>query len=135
MESFGSYLKGLREEKGKTLEDISASTKIALTNLDFLENDRYDLLPPIVFVKGFVKSYAKELDLDTDDTIKTLETFLSATQPQNYNDDKPLIPVEEGASWVLFCAKYMVYKNSDYSGFAFSVNPNSHRYKPSFPGR
>jgi cytoskeleton protein RodZ len=97
MESFGSYLKGLREEKGKTLEDISASTKIALTNLDFLENDRYDLLPPIVFVKGFVKSYAKELDLDADDTIKTLETFLSATQPQNYNDDKPLIPIEEGA--------------------------------------
>ncbi len=76
MESFGSYLKGLREEKGKTLEDISVSTKIALTNLDFLEKDRYDLLPPIVFVKGFVRSYAKELGLDAEDTIKTLENFL-----------------------------------------------------------
>ncbi|MGO8879748.1 MAG: helix-turn-helix domain-containing protein [Desulfomonilaceae bacterium] len=102
MESFGSYLKGLREEKGKTLEDISASTKIALTNLDFLEKDRYDLLPPIVFVKGFVRSYAKELGLDAEDTIKTLENFFGTRQPQSHNDDKPLIPVEEGAHGLSF---------------------------------
>ncbi|MGP8281282.1 MAG: helix-turn-helix domain-containing protein [Desulfomonilaceae bacterium] len=102
MESFGSYLKGLREEKGKTLEDISVSTKIALTNLDFLEKDRYDLLPPIVFVKGFVRSYAKELGLDAEDTIKTLEIFFGTRHSQSHNDDKPLIPVEDGAHGLSF---------------------------------
>ena len=60
MESFGAYIKSLREEKGKTLEQISANTKIALANLEFLEKDRFELLPPRVFVKGFVRSYAQE---------------------------------------------------------------------------
>ncbi len=88
MESFGSYLKGLREEKGRTLEDISVSTKIALTNLDFLEHDRYDLLPPVVFVKGFVRSYAKELGIDPEETVKGLENFITTCQPETYSDDK-----------------------------------------------
>ena len=54
MESFGAYLRGLREKKGKTINDIAHGTKIAVANLDFLENDRFDLLPPRVFVKGFI---------------------------------------------------------------------------------
>jgi len=102
MESFGSYLKGLREEKGKTLEDVSVSTKIATTNLDFLENDRYDLLPPLVFVKGFVRSYAKELGLVPEDMVKELESFIGQKQPQNNFEDKSLIPVDESAHGLSF---------------------------------
>ncbi|MGC8659935.1 MAG: helix-turn-helix domain-containing protein [Desulfomonilaceae bacterium] len=97
MESFGSYLKGLRQEKGKTLEDISVSTKIASTNLDFLEHDRYDLLPPVVFVKGFVRSYAKELGIDPEEAVKMLENFVSTRQSEPCLDDK-LQPVNNGTS-------------------------------------
>ena len=91
MESFGSYLKTIREEQGKSLEDISERTKIAVTNLDFLENDRYDLLPPLVFVKGFLKSYAKHLGLDPEETIGRLDNFLGQTQPPDRLEDEPSI--------------------------------------------
>ncbi|MCX5874576.1 MAG: DUF4115 domain-containing protein [Deltaproteobacteria bacterium] len=97
MESFGSYLRGLREEKGKSLEDLSLSTKIAMTNLDFLEQDRYDLLPPLVFVKGFVRSYAKEIDLNSEEAVRELEAFLGQKQPQSVVQDKPLSQVPESA--------------------------------------
>lgn len=93
MESFGLYLKTIREERGKSLEDISENTKIAVTNLDLLEKDRYDLLPPVVFVKGFLKSYAKNLGLDPEDTVRRLEVFLGQTQPPERIEDTP--PVAE----------------------------------------
>ncbi len=96
MESFGSYLKAIREEQGKSLEDISERTKIAVTNLDFLENDRYDLLPPIVFVKGFLKSYAKHLGLDPEETVGRLDNFLGRKETSDYlKDEHPVVEVEK----------------------------------------
>ena len=102
MESFGSHLKELREEKGKSLEDISLSTKIAMTNLDFLEKDRYDLLPPLVFVKGFVRSYARELGQDVEDTVKKLEDFIGEKQPHSLVEEKSLVPVESSQHGLSF---------------------------------
>jgi cytoskeleton protein RodZ len=79
MESFGEYLRTIREQKGKSLEQLSESTKIALSNLESLERDRFDLLPPRVFVKGFVRSYAQEVGLNPDETITK---FDRATQSE-----------------------------------------------------
>jgi cytoskeleton protein RodZ len=87
MESFGQYLKSLREEKGGTLEEISENTKIAVSNLDFLEKDRYDLLPPRVFVKGFVRSYAKELEIDPDECLIKFEEYTRQGELEEISDD------------------------------------------------
>jgi len=91
MESFGAYLKSLREEKGKTLEDISQNTKIALANLEFLEKDRYDLLPPRVFVKGFIRSYAQELGLNPEGVSTRFEEFIKDGEMPDYlGEEHPL---------------------------------------------
>lgn len=87
MESFGAYLKSLRNEHGKTLEEMADSTKIAVANLDFLENDRFDLLPPRVFVKGFIRSYVLELGLNPDDAIARFEAFLSEGELPDYEEE------------------------------------------------
>lgn len=88
MESFGEYLKALRLETGMTLEQISEQTKIALTNLELLERDRYDLLPPRVFVKGFVKAYAQELGINQDQAIERFEEFTSHGEVPNYEEEE-----------------------------------------------
>lgn len=91
MESFGTYLRQLREERGKTLEDIAATTKIAASNLAFLEKDRYDLLPPRVFVKGFIRSYVQELGMNADETIKRFDEFTSEGELPDYAEgDHPV---------------------------------------------
>lgn len=84
MESFGAYLKSLREDGGKTLDEISENTKVAVANLEFLEKDRYDLLPPRVFVKGFIRSYAQELGLDQDVLVKQFEEFTREGELSEY---------------------------------------------------
>jgi cytoskeletal protein RodZ len=88
MESFGAHLKSLREEKGKSLEDLAASTKIAVSNLDFLEKDRYDLLPPRVFVKGFIRSYVQELGLNPEETVRRFEAFTKEGEFPDYSDEE-----------------------------------------------
>jgi cytoskeletal protein RodZ len=91
MESFGTYLRQLREESGKSLEDIASSTKIAASNLEFLEKDRYDLLPPRVFVKGFIRSYVQELGMNADETIKRFDEFTSEGELPDYaQEDHPV---------------------------------------------
>jgi cytoskeleton protein RodZ len=88
MESFGQYLKNLREEKGKSLEEIAENTKIAVSNLESLERDRYDLLPPRVFVKGFIRSYIQELDLDPEEGLKRFEEFSKHGEFPDYSGEE-----------------------------------------------
>jgi cytoskeletal protein RodZ len=70
MEKLGSYLKKEREAKNCSLEEISSATKIRKGILSAIENDDYTLLPPPVFVKGFLKAYATHLGLDYSELVK-----------------------------------------------------------------
>jgi cytoskeleton protein RodZ len=91
MESFGAYLKSLREDKGKTLEEISESTKIAVANLVFLEQDAFDMLPPRVFVKGFVRSYVQELGLSPEEAVRRFDAFTKEGELPDYGvEDHPV---------------------------------------------
>jgi cytoskeleton protein RodZ len=71
-ESIGHYLKKLRGQLGFTLQDISSKTKISLAYLEFLENEEFSSLPNEVFIKGFLRSYAKVLGLSE---MEVLERF------------------------------------------------------------
>ena len=84
MESFGAYLRSLREEQGKTLEEIAENTKIAVANLDLLERDRYELLPPRVFVRGFIRSYVQELGLSPEEPLRRFEEFTKEGELPDY---------------------------------------------------
>ncbi|MEO8359826.1 MAG: RodZ domain-containing protein [Vicinamibacteria bacterium] len=64
MASFGESLRRERELRGVTLQEISASTKIGVSMLQAIEEDRLDKLPQGLFVRGFVREYARFLALD-----------------------------------------------------------------------
>ena len=69
MASFGVRLKQEREQRGITLDEISATTKIGTRMLVALEQDHFDQLPGGIFNKGFVRAYARCLGLDEDQAI------------------------------------------------------------------
>ncbi|UCD11802.1 MAG: helix-turn-helix domain-containing protein [Nitrospinaceae bacterium] len=72
-EDFGSYLKHERELRGVALEDIADQTKIHLKYLEALENNLYDNLPGEVFVKGYIRSYAKTIGSNVEEIINTYD--------------------------------------------------------------
>ncbi len=65
MKTVGEILKQERKKQGKSLKEISQQTKIPLSSLEFLETDNFSPLPSAVFIKGFIKSYARCLRLDS----------------------------------------------------------------------
>ncbi|MDH5561795.1 MAG: helix-turn-helix domain-containing protein [Deltaproteobacteria bacterium] len=79
LKSIGNTLKAKREENSYTLEHIAEVTRITLTNLRYIEAGQMDMLPGLVFVKGFVRNYADLLGLESDWMIEALN--------QAYNED------------------------------------------------
>lgn len=67
---FGRYLKAIRLEKGITLKEVSRETRIGIYTLLLLEREDHANLPPEVFVKGFIRAYAKTIDADVDAAVR-----------------------------------------------------------------
>jgi cytoskeleton protein RodZ len=62
--SVGERLRAAREEKGFSLEDLAAETRIPLRHLESLEAGDWDQLPAPTYTIGFAKSYASAVGLD-----------------------------------------------------------------------
>jgi cytoskeletal protein RodZ len=52
-----------------SVEEISRGTRMPVSSVERIEADRFDELPGEVFVRGFVKSYARALSLPPDDVL------------------------------------------------------------------
>ena len=64
----GTLMKRLREQRGLSLTELSDRTKITKAILSALEDERYDDLPNArIYVWGFVRCFARELELDMDE--------------------------------------------------------------------
>jgi len=68
----GEALRALRLRLGQTLETIAARTKIRVAHLQAIEEERFDRLPPPVFLRGFVREFAACLGLPPDETARAL---------------------------------------------------------------
>jgi cytoskeleton protein RodZ len=76
METVGQYLKRERELRNISLNEISTATRIRENLLAAIEEDRHDLLPSPVFVKGFLVAYGKHIGLDPGDVVLRYESDL-----------------------------------------------------------
>ncbi len=87
MSDFGGKLRLARERRGISLRQIAASTKISVGALEALERNDISKLPGGIFSRAFVRSYAVEVGLDPDDTVREFlnrfqgEPSPSATTP------------------------------------------------------
>jgi hypothetical protein len=55
----GAYLRQCRETQGLSLADMTERTRIRI--LDLIEGERFDVLPPEVYLRGYLFEYAREL--------------------------------------------------------------------------
>jgi hypothetical protein len=58
-----------REARGLAREHLARVTRIPLRTLENLEDGRWDELPADVFVRGFLRSYAKSVGLPVDEVL------------------------------------------------------------------
>jgi len=69
----GEYLKSEREKRGISLEEVARITKVTIRYLQTIEAGSVEGLPSTIFVRGFVKDYAKTIGLDGDDIVKRFD--------------------------------------------------------------
>lgn len=62
----GQTLREAREQRGLSLDDAAEDTRIRATNLAAIEQEDFDRLGGEVYVRGFIRSYAKCLQLDPE---------------------------------------------------------------------
>ncbi|HRE18252.1 MAG TPA: helix-turn-helix transcriptional regulator, partial [Rhodocyclaceae bacterium] len=79
--SVGAQLKAAREAKGLKLADLAQSMKLSVRQLEALEVDNWQALPGVTFVRGFVRNYARLVELDPAPLMTVLEGVLSKERP------------------------------------------------------
>ncbi|MDY6880114.1 MAG: helix-turn-helix domain-containing protein [Desulfatiglans sp.] len=66
----GEDLKRIRLSFEVELEEIHQVTKVSLPVLQAIEADQWADLPPEIYLRGFLKSYAKTLQIDAQKTVE-----------------------------------------------------------------
>lgn len=73
MAPIGARLKAAREARGLGLGEVADRLKLSLRQLEAIEADNFSALPGATFVRGFVRNYARFLELDPEPLLRDLE--------------------------------------------------------------
>ncbi|HWW99825.1 helix-turn-helix domain-containing protein [Collimonas sp.] len=78
--TLGSQLAAKREQLGWAVAEVASHLKLAPRQIEAMEADNYAALPTMVMTRGFIRSYAKLLDLDVSDALAAISPA-AAAQP------------------------------------------------------
>lgn len=93
--TLGDFLSRRREELGHNLAEVAERLGIRQEYLEALEQGSYEVLPPRVYVHGFIKKYAAFLGLSGEQLVKIYNreiTFLD----NNFHKEKITLPASGG---------------------------------------
>jgi len=101
--SVGERLRAAREEKGFSLEDIAAETRIPRRHLESIEGSDWQRLPAPTYTVGFAKSYASAVGLDRAEIGEQLRVEMGG-----YRGDTAVIETFEPADPARTMPKWLV---------------------------
>lgn len=90
--NFGARMKRAREANGVSLRQIADATKISVSALEALERNDISRLPGGIFSRAFVRSYASEIGIDPEQTVRE---FLSQFPHESVTAGSPHVQVEQ----------------------------------------
>ena len=92
---FGSRMRHAREQRGVSLRQIAEITKISVSQLEALERNDISRLPGGIFSRAFVRSYAAEVGVDPEQTVRD---FLSQFPHDSVTAGSPHVLVDDGSA-------------------------------------
>ncbi len=93
IESLGKYLRAERENRNLSLEEAAKSTRIREHFLRAIEEDKYELLPHAIYVRGFLAHYARYLGLDPSEVVQRYQRYhkrVTVEPPEVQKEIRPL---------------------------------------------
>jgi cytoskeletal protein RodZ len=78
--SFGRYLQAIRVEKRISLDQVAEETRIAVRSLEAIDREDPQGSSPEVFLKGFLRAYAKAVGADGDEAVRRYDAHRVMTR-------------------------------------------------------
>ena len=78
-ETLWDRLRKRREELGISIEEMARITRISAANLKAIESGDSARLPAPIYIKGFIRAYARQLKLDEKELV---QQYISRYEPQ-----------------------------------------------------
>lgn len=98
----GAQLASARVAAGLSIAQIAEQMHISVRQVEAIEADRYEELPGAVFVRGFVRNYARLLKLDPVPLLRGLEPALGGDAPLRAHEIAGTLPESSrrGHGWM-----------------------------------
>lgn len=77
LQGIGPKLAAAREAKGLSTAEVATKLRLGVRQVEALEADAFDQLPGEVFVRGFVRNYARFLELDAEELLPSQEVVVA----------------------------------------------------------
>jgi cytoskeletal protein RodZ len=94
----GTLLKGEREKKGLSRDQVAQITRLRKHYIEALEEENWDKLPSPVYIKGFIRSYAQSVGFSGEEAISLYEKMA----PFEESIPKPLTGVKQSNKKIFF---------------------------------
>ena len=72
-ENIGATLRGAREAAGYSIADVAERMRLSRHLVENLEAERFDLFPVAVFLRGYLTSYARLLEIDPEPLLEAYD--------------------------------------------------------------
>ncbi len=79
----GWHLRRAREEKGLTLDQVAAETRISKRHIEHIEAGEFDSLPARAYAVGFSRTLAKTVGLDEADVVAMVRAEMQDDHPRD----------------------------------------------------
>lgn len=91
MQTIGERLEEARKRKGISIREAAEATKIRSDYLQKFEANSFDIDLPALYLRGFLRSYAKYLDLDVDRLGQDLTAALASEGKPARRDSREVL--------------------------------------------
>lgn len=79
----GQLLKSVRESKSLTVDDVANKLKLSPRQIIALENDEFSALPDAMITRGFIRNYAKFLEMDAEPLLEAFRIKVPTITPHS----------------------------------------------------
>lgn len=95
--TIGQILSRARQTQGLHIADVARSLKLGVRQVEAMEADEHEKLPGITFVKGFIRNYARLLQLDPEPMLASLQENIAHTSAFPISSSNAGIEISSGS--------------------------------------
>lgn len=121
----GLQLRVEREKKGLTVDQVASQLRLSARQVEALEADDYGSLPGNVFVRGFIRNYAKLLQIDASSLIEAVE--LPEETIEIPKDEGIPFPTGRSRTWVHYAIGFVLLA---FFALVFEMYRENHAVRP-----